>query len=70
MFDWEHGIALYPMHGFGHHLLPRGMSHPNFRVAAGNWGIFSSYNGDGHLKLHFVKRSQDYCLVMTDTSGI
>ena len=40
------------------------------RVAAGTWGIFSSYSGDGHSKLHFVQRSQDSCLFRTDTSGI
>ena len=38
------------------------------RVAAGIWGIFSSYSGDGHSKLHFVQQSQDSCLVTTDTS--
>ena len=27
------------------------------------------YGGDGHLKLVFVQRSQDSCLIMTDTSG-
>ena len=27
------------------------------------------YSGGGHLKLGFVQRSQDSCLVMTDTSG-
>ena len=40
------------------------------RVAAGTWGIFSSYGGDGHSKLEFVQRPQDTCLVMTDSSGI
>ena len=47
-----------------------GMSHMISRVAAGTWGIFVSYNGDGHSKLHFVQRSQDTCVVMRDTSGI
>ena len=56
--------------GFGLHLPPRGMSHGISRVVAGTWGIFSSYSGDGHSKLHFVQRSQDSCLVRTDTSGI
>ena len=56
--------------GFGPHLPPRGMSHGISRVAAGTWGIFSSYRGDGHSKLHFVQRSQDSCLDRTDTSGI
>ena len=56
--------------GFGPHPLQRGMSHGISRVTAGTWGIFSSYSGDGHSKLHFVQRSPDCCLVRTDTSGI
>ena len=55
---------------FGLHLPPRGMSQGISRVAARTWGIFSSYSGDGHSKLHFVQWSQDSCLVRTDTSGI
>ena len=52
------------------HLQARGMCHGISRVTAGTWGIFLSYSGDGHSKLHFVQRSQDSCLVTTDTSGI
>ena len=52
------------------HLPVSGICHGISRVAAGTWGIFSSYSGDGHSKLHFVQRSQDSCLVMTETSGI
>ena len=52
------------------HLPARGMSHGISRVAAGTWCMLSSYSGDGHSKLHFVQRSQDSYLVMTDTSGI
>ena len=48
----------------------RGMCHGISRVAAGKCGIFSRYSGDGHLKLHFVRRSQDSSLVTMDTSGI
>ena len=55
--------------GIGPHLAARGKSHENSRVAAGTWYIFSSYGAYGHLKLGFVQRSQDSCLVMTDTSG-
>ena len=55
--------------GIGPHLAARGKSLEFSRVAAGTWYIFSSYGGDGHLKLGFVQRSQDSCLVMTDTSG-
>ena len=52
------------------HLPARGMCHGISRVAAGTWGIFSSYSGDGHSKVHFVQRSQESCLLTTDTSGI
>ena len=52
----------------GPHLAARGKSHEFSRVAAGTSCIFSSYGGDGHLKFGFVQRSQDSCLVMTDTS--
>ena len=52
------------------YLPARGMCHGISRVAAGTWDIFSSYSRDGHSKLHFVQRSQDSCLVTTDTSGI
>ena len=38
----------------GPHLLARGKSHGFSRVAAGTWGIFSSYNGDAHYKREFV----------------
>ena len=55
--------------GIGHHHAARGKSHEFSRNAAGTWFIFSSYGGDDHLTLEFVQRSQDSCLVMTDTSG-
>ena len=56
--------------GIGPHLVARGKSHGFSRVAAGTWGIFSSYGGDDPSKLVFVQRHQDSCLVMRDTSGI
>ena len=55
--------------GIGPHLVARGKSHEFSRVAVGTWCIFSSYGGDGHLKLGFVQRSQYSCIVMTDTLG-
>ena len=55
--------------GIGPHLAARGKSHEFSRVSACTWCIFSSYGGDGHLKLGFVQRSQDSCLFMTDNSG-
>ena len=36
------------------HLVARGKSHGFFRIAAGTWGIFSSYDGDAHSKREFV----------------
>ena len=55
--------------GIGPHLVAMGKSHEFSRVAAGTWCIFSSYGGDGDLKLGCVQRSQDSSLVMTVTSG-
>ena len=69
VFDWEQGTPQHEMQGNWLNLAPRGKSHEFSRVAAGSWCIFSSYGGDGHLKLGFVQRSQDSCLGMTDTSG-
>ena len=54
MFDWENAIALDTMQGIGPHLAGRGTSHGFSRVAAGTWGIFSSYDGDAHSKREFV----------------
>ena len=55
--------------GIGPHLVAMGQSRQFSRVAAGTWCTLSSYRGDGNLKLGFVQRSQDSCLVMMDTSG-
>ena len=40
--------------GIRSHLVARGKSHGFSRVAAGTWGIFSSYDGDAHSKREFV----------------
>ena len=40
--------------GIGPHLVARWMSHGFSRVAAGKWGIFSSYDSDTHSKREFV----------------
>ena len=40
--------------GNGPHLMARGKSHGFTRVAAGTWGICSSYDGDAHSKREFV----------------
>ena len=54
MFDWENAIVLHAMQGNWPHLVARGKSHGFSRVAAGTWGIFSSYDGDVHSKREFV----------------
>ena len=54
MFDWENAIALHAKQGIGPHLVAMGKSHGFSRVAAGTWGIFSSYDGDAHSKREFV----------------
>ena len=64
------GLLSMQCMGIKPHFKARRMSNTISRVAAGTWGIFSSYSGDGHSKFHSVQRSQDYCLVMMDTSGI
>ena len=69
VFDWEHGTPQQEMQGNQPHLAASGKSHEFSRVAAGTWCIFSSYGWDGYLKLAFVQRSQDSCLVMKVTSG-
>ena len=69
VYDSNMEVLSMKCRGIGPHLAARGKSHEFSRVAAGTWYIFSSYGGDGHLKLGFVQRRQDACLVMTDTSG-
>ena len=64
------GLICMQSRGIEPHFPARGMSHTISRVAAGTWGIFASYSGDGHSKLHFVQRSHDICVVLRDTSGI
>ena len=41
--------------GIGPHLVASGNSHGFSRVAAGTWGVFSSYGGDVHSKVEFVQ---------------
>ena len=64
------GLLCMQCRGIEPHFPARGMSHTISRVATGTWGIFASYSGDGHSKLHLVQRSQDSCLVTMDTSGM
>ena len=54
MFDWETQLLCMQCRGIGHHLVARVMSHGFSRVAAGTWGIFSSYDADDHSIREFV----------------
>ena len=69
VYDGNTELLTKKCRGIGPHLAARGKSHEISRVAAGTWCIFSSYGGDDHLKLGFLHRSQDSCLVLMDTSG-
>ena len=64
------GLLCMQCRGIESHIPAMGMSQTISRVLAGTCGIFASYSGDGHSKLHFVQRSQDSCVVMRDSSGI
>ena len=54
MFDWENAIALHAIQGIRAPSRVEGKSHGFSRVAAGTWGIFSSYDGDAHSKREFL----------------
>ena len=56
--------------GIGPRLVARGKSHGFSQVAAGTWGIFSSYGGDDASRFVFVQQRQDACLVTWASSGI
>ena len=70
MFDWEQFIALHAMQGNRASSLGEAEVSWFFSSCGGNWGIFSTYGGDGHSKLVFVQQHQDSCLVTMDTSGV
>ena len=55
MFDWENAITLHAMQGNLASSCGEEKSHGISRIAAGTWGIFSSYGGDVHSKLEFVQ---------------
>ena len=54
MFDWENAVALLAMQGNQASSRAMGKSHGFYRVAAGTWGIFSSYDWNAHSKQEFV----------------
>ena len=55
VFDWENAIALHAMQGNRASSRGEGKSHGISRVAAGTWGIFSSYGGMSIRNWSFVE---------------
>ena len=51
-------------------ILPRGKSNGFPRVAAGTWGIFSSYTGMSIQNWSLFSEVRTPCLGTTDTSGM
>ena len=70
MFDWEHGIFLHPMQGIRASFPTKRDVSWDFSSCGRNLGYIRKLQWGWPLKLHFVQRSQDSCLVRTDTSGI
>ena len=54
VFDWKHGTSQHAMQGNRASSCGDGKSHAFSRVAAGTWGILSSYDRDAHSKREFV----------------
>ena len=70
VYDWKYGIALHAMQGHRASFSSEWDVSYDFSSCGRTWGIFASYSGDGHSKVHFVQPSQDSCVVMRDTSVI
>ena len=70
MFDWEYGIALHAMPWNRASSPGEGDVSWDFSICGRNLGYILELHENGHWKLHFVQRSQDSCLLTTDTSGI
>ena len=70
MFHWEQGIALDAMQGNRASSLSEQEDSWFFSSCGGKMGYIHELRWDGHSKLEFVQGSHDFCLIMTDTSGI
>ena len=67
MFDWEHGIALHPVQGIWALTPAKGDDSWDFSSCSRNLWYILELQRDGRSKVHLVQRSQDSCLVRTDT---
>ena len=68
-FDWEHGTPQHEMQGNRASSCGEGEVSCVFSRCGRHLVYILELRGDGNLKLGFVQRSQDSCLVMADTSG-
>ena len=55
MFDLEYGIALHAMQGNRASFPSEWVVSYDFSSCGTNLGLFMSYSGDGHSKVHFVQ---------------
>ena len=55
VFDWENGLALHAMQGNRASFPSEGDVSYDFSSCGMNLGLFTSYSGDGHSKVHFVQ---------------
>ena len=55
MFDLEYGIALHAMQGNRASFPSERVVSYDFSSCGTNLGLFMSYSGDGHSKVHFVQ---------------
>ena len=54
VFDYENGFALHAMQENRASFPSDEDVSYDFSSCGTTWGLFASYSGDGHLKLHFV----------------
>ena len=69
MFDGKPDLLSMQRRRIGPHMVARGKSKGFSCIAAGTWGMFSIYGGDGPSIIMLVQRRQVSCLVERDTLG-
>ena len=70
MFDWEHGIALYPMQGIRASSAAEGDVSRDFSSCGRKLGYILELQRGWPFETPLFQQSQDTCLVRMDTSGI
>ena len=70
IFDWEYGIALHAMQGNRSSSTAEGIVSWEFPSCGRKLGYILELQRGWPFETPLCSRSQDYCLVMMDTSGI